>query len=290
MRRIIFIQFIIFLAVGPAHGWGNDGHVRINRAAAIAVPGPFGDYLALYAETLAVHAPDPDRWKKDDRQEGYRHYIDIDLYTEPPFSDLPLTEEQLIERFGQKNVNRWGIGPYYIAEYSKKLITQLQAGEWEASLIPLAALGHYVADMHMPLHVVANYNGQLTGNDGIHFRWEVPLIDDFIDTVVAYPVLEDWQLPFDDPLTQAFAIVRESYPLHFAIIHADSLARAAIPPEQRELLSGYDPLPDDSEYYDILYRETGELARQQLNRSATRVAAYWYYCWLQAGSPVPPAR
>ena len=35
-----------------------------------------------------------------------------------------------------------------------------------------AIIGHYVADAHVPLHAVLNYNGQLTGQTGIHNRWE----------------------------------------------------------------------------------------------------------------------
>jgi hypothetical protein len=39
-----------------------------------------------------------------------------------------------------------------------------------------ADIGHYVADMHQPLHLTRNYNGQLTGNYGIHARYEGQMI------------------------------------------------------------------------------------------------------------------
>ena len=35
----------------------------------------------------------------------------------------------------------------------------------------------------MPLHTVINYNGQLTGNDGIHKRWEHRLVDEYIKNI-----------------------------------------------------------------------------------------------------------
>ncbi len=288
MRRIVYIQFLLLAVVSLAHGWGNEAHIRINRAAVEIIPGQFGAYLDQFADTLSLHAPDPDSWKRNDPDEGYRHYIDIDLYSRPPFDNLPVELDQLVARFGEDNVKRWGIGPYRIAEYSQKIIDMFKTGQWEESLIPLAALGHYVADLHMPLHVVANYNGQLTGNDGIHFRWEVPLIDEYIDTVIAYDVLENNIAPFEDPLDEAFYIVRESYREHFTIIQADSIARESLSAQDQEILSGYDPLPEDTPYYDILFRESGQLAQQQVNRAATRVAAYWYFCWVAAGRPVPP--
>ena len=35
-----------------------------------------------------------------------------------------------------------------------------------------ADLGHYIADAYVPLHTTENYNGQLTGQKGIHAFWE----------------------------------------------------------------------------------------------------------------------
>ena len=36
----------------------------------------------------------------------------------------------------------------------------------------LADLGHYIGDAHVPLHTTSNYNGQFTGQIGIHALWE----------------------------------------------------------------------------------------------------------------------
>ena len=40
-----------------------------------------------------------------------------------------------------------------------------------------AILAHYVADGHVPLHAVVNYDGQLTGQQGLHSRWEAELFE-----------------------------------------------------------------------------------------------------------------
>ncbi|MFH1851199.1 MAG: S1/P1 nuclease [Candidatus Neomarinimicrobiota bacterium] len=289
MRRwIVFIQCIIFLATGNlARGWGNEGHVLINRAAAATiVPGDFGNFIQVFADSLALHAPDPDSWKKGDREEGYRHFIDIDLYSEYPFSDLPATQAELEQRYGREQVRKNGIAPYYIDQYCRRISDLLAAGQWQPALIPLAALGHYVADLHMPLHTVANYNGQLTGNDGIHFRWEIGLLEKYPPTVTAAGAVDS----IADPLQECFTIVRESYLVHGRILRADSLARQVLAPADREILKTYNPLPDDTEYYAVLERESGQLAREQLNLASQRVASFWYYCWIAAGRPQPPNR
>ena len=41
------------------------------------------------------------------------------------------------------------------------------------------ALRHYIQDAHQPLHATDNYDGQLTGNDGIHSRFERDLFERF---------------------------------------------------------------------------------------------------------------
>ena len=283
-RWILNTYIFIFLAVGNfAHGWGSEGHKLINGAAARSVDGDFGVFLAYFADTLAEHGPDPDAWKKADDNEGYRHYFDVDLYTDYPFANLPETEQQLVAEFGQKNVQERGICPYYIVEYSQKVIELLKDDQWTDVLIPLAALGHYVADLHMPLHVVENYNGQLTGNKGVHFQWEVSMVDKYIKNIPqvhSYPVI-------DDPLATCFKIVRESYTAHGIILRADSIARAEQPLKIQALLKGYEPLPASSNYLELLYQESGDCARNRMEEAAAMIAGFWYYCWDQAGRPTP---
>ena len=48
-----------------------------------------------------------------------------------------------------------------------------------------AVIGHYVADAHVPLHAVVNYNGQRTGQTGIHNRWEDELFMRFQKRLLA---------------------------------------------------------------------------------------------------------
>ena len=40
-----------------------------------------------------------------------------------------------------------------------------------------ADIGHYIGDAHVPLHTTENYNGQMTGQKGIHGLWESRLVE-----------------------------------------------------------------------------------------------------------------
>src|SRR5690606_9359940 len=44
-----------------------------------------------------------------------------------------------------------------------------------------ADIGHYIGDAHVPLHTTENYNGQKTGQEGIHAFWESRLVELFSD-------------------------------------------------------------------------------------------------------------
>jgi hypothetical protein len=40
-----------------------------------------------------------------------------------------------------------------------------------------AVMSHYIQDAHQPLHASVNYDGQMTGNNGIHARFETALFE-----------------------------------------------------------------------------------------------------------------
>ena len=50
-----------------------------------------------------------------------------------------------------------------------------------------ASLAHYVSDAHVPFHAVVNYDGQLTGQNGIHSRFESALFERYRDQLTIAP-------------------------------------------------------------------------------------------------------
>ena len=44
-----------------------------------------------------------------------------------------------------------------------------------------AWLAHYVSDAHVPFHAIVNYDGQLTGQHGIHTRFESFMFERYRD-------------------------------------------------------------------------------------------------------------
>ncbi len=284
-RTLRTIIIIITLALSSvAWGWGYDVHRRINQKAAEILEGAFGSYTQAYAKELALYAPVADFIKDVHKNEFHRHFIDADLYGEFPFSELDVSYEQLVENYGEENLKKWGIAPWSIDESARTLTKMFKQERWDEALYYMGHLGHYVADLHMPLHTCANYNGQMTGNDGVHFRWESRMVDELIPEFEPVGMIEE----INDPIGASLEITRESFKLYPRLLEADEIARKHLTSEQAKELNTYIKLHYEDRYLKILYAETEDVIHDRLGRAAVRVASFWFSCWQEAGSPTPP--
>ena len=283
MRRLaVHIIIVQILIIGnQLFGWGYDEHRRISRAAIEAVSGEFGDFLQNNVDALSYNAANPDFWKKVDPDEFPRHFIDADLYDEYPFDKMPRDLDQVYAQYGEENVNQWGIAPWVIKDYYFRIIDLFKNKKWNESIHAMSAMSHYIADLHMPLHTCANYNGQLTGNEGIHFRWEKSLVEEYVDEIIPNGSAEY----IDDPVEMSFTIVKESFSVYPELLKADTKARAPLTEVQADSLNTYKKLTFEDKYLAVLYDETSEILHERLNSAAQRIASYWYSCWIKAGSP-----
>ena len=110
-----------------------------------------------------------------------------------PFKDLPREYDEALKKHGIDKLKQNGLVPWRTHEIAGRLIRGFEAlrnnGPYAQSDIRFfsAIIGHYVADAHVPLHAVLNYNGQLTGQTGIHNRWEDELFIRYQKQLVIKP-------------------------------------------------------------------------------------------------------
>lgn len=266
------------------HGWGYEVHRRINKKAAEILTGDLGEFTKQHAQELALYAPVADFIKDVHRDEHPRHYLDADLYGEYPFRNLEVDYEQLLASFGKENIESWGSAPWSIGETADILVKMFKQQRWEEAVFYMGYLGHYVADIHMPLHACANYNGQNTGNEGVHFRWESRMVDELIPDFAAVGEIQK----INDMMIRALDITKDSFLMYPRLLEADHKARATLTPAQIKELNSYKILPFEEPYLRVLYAETEDIILDRLGQSAVLVASYWYTCWLKAGSPSLP--
>lgn len=98
---ILLLAFIVGTSMGPAEPlWGFYGHRLINRLAVYTVPAPLVKLYKKNIDYLAEHAVDPDKRRYATKHEGVRHYIDIDVWGDRPFEEVPRELYRAVVKYG----------------------------------------------------------------------------------------------------------------------------------------------------------------------------------------------
>ena len=108
---------------------------------------------------------------------------------------------------------RFGVLPWQLFWTYRKLVALMAPTDstpvaLDDVLRTAADLGHYLADVHVPLHTTGNYNGQRTNQIGIHALWETHNVEHLLasNTCDLAEVLPDY-----DPLWDPWVILQKSH-------------------------------------------------------------------------------
>jgi hypothetical protein len=265
--------FALWLVSCPAAlAWGPTGHRLVNRWAVDTLPPEMRAFFQNNRQFLEEHANDPDAAMEKDKHERELHYIYLDKYGIFPYLKLPHSFDRAVEQYGSGRIHRDGMLPWQVGKISLRLTDALKTQNWEEAKLQAALLGHYVADARDPLHTTQNYDGQLTGQNGLAARFEIRLVDKFTNFFMFVP-REAGKIA--DPTQHAFDVVLETNTWADHIILADLQAREGLP-----------DFNDD--YYDRFYSRVGSIVVRELSEAAEDAGSYWYTAWVNAGRPELP--
>ena len=172
MKHLILSIFLLLFHEQYANlnPWGFYAHKKINYLATFTLPYPLSKFFKKHIEEIQQFAVLPDERRYILDEEAQRHYIDLDHYDLKQISFKNWTDIQSF--YSVDSLNAHGIVVWYIPIAYRKLVNAFREKN-ESNIIKFAAeLGHYVADAHVPLHTTSNYDGQKTGQIGIHAFWE----------------------------------------------------------------------------------------------------------------------
>lgn len=279
MRR--FLALLLVVALAPqALAWGFPAHRLVNRRAIDTLPSSLRPLFARNAEYVSEHSVDPDLWRAAGvAGEDPNHYVDMDAFGPP--EAIPRTEEEHIRRNGP-DAPKKGRAPWRIAEVYAELVQAFRDRDALRILHRAAALGHYVGDVHVPLHSVLNYDGQLSGQRGIHARWESDLFERY-EAQLGPRVSPAPAAARHDPIDVGFEALFESLRDSESVLESD---RLFVGPND------FADTPEDDRYSDAYYtrmfaREEARLL-DRLQKSAERAGALWLGAWEDAGRPDVP--
>ncbi len=294
MRRIfrttLFLAAVMFAGLflvpkQEAQSWGFYGHKRINRMAVFTLPPEMFGFYKKHIEYITEHAVDPDKRRYGIPEEAPRHYIDIDHYGIRPFDSVPRFWKNAVAKYSEDTLQAYGIVPWWIDVMTYRLTEAFKAGDVDRILRLSAELGHYVGDAHVPLHTTENYNGQLTGQHGIHGFWEsrVPeLFGDRYDYFVgrAYYV--------ESPINTAWDIVMQSHLAVDSVLTLEAQLNARMPSDRKYAFEnrGNTTVKTYSEEYTAAYSKLlNGMVERRLRGSILLVGSLWYTAWVNAGQP-----
>lgn len=267
-------------------GWGFWAHPVISKEAVGLLPEPLKNFYSANVDYLSKHSSDPDIRRNEDKNEGYYHYIDIDKYGKYPNFDIPHSYDAAVKKYGADTVMKNGVVPWRVGWITDSLTAAMKSGNVAEVLHFSTDLSHYVADMHVPLHATENYDGQMTGNIGVHARWESGIPEHFGSTYNFTGI--DSASYIENPVEHAFGIIMHSYSLIGKVFGADSLARSEIPKDQLyrvEERGGRKTYIYSEDYYTKFNSALDGMVESQMRKAAKEVASYWYTAWVNAGKP-----
>ena len=262
--------------------WGFEAHKFIVDRMIELLPPELKPLFAARRAFIVERAIDPDLWRNVWEDEAPNHFLDIDheAFGPYPFLGLPRDYADAVQKFGRDFVHQQGLLPWRTSEFFGRLLREFESLKrtpppgYAADNIVLyaAVLAHYVSDGHVPLHAVVNYNGQLTGQDGVHSRWEGELFERNRSSLkIAPPPLTPVTVPRD----AMFDVLLASNRLAENVLSVDRTAA-----EGREFY--------DDAYFDAFAKGTLTTLERRLNDSISAVASFIVGAWETAGKPAIP--
>ena len=171
MKKYFLFILLLFISL-ESFSWGFFAHKKINYNAVFLLPPEMMTLYKQHIDFLSEHAVDPDKRRYAIPEEGPRHYIDIDYYGKYPFTELPRRWNEAVAKFSEDTLMKYGTAPWWIQTMLLRLTDAFKEKNQVKILKYSTEIGHYISDVHVPLHATLNHNGQYTDQKGIHGFWE----------------------------------------------------------------------------------------------------------------------
>jgi hypothetical protein len=263
VRLTAGLTAISFLLATQAVAFGTAAEQAVMLQAIETLPKQLKVFYKEHRLEMPTLSPEADPPEK-----GPDRRFAIDRLMPFPFTDLPRTEPEMLKRFGDpaKDVGRL---PWLVQAAYTRLVEAFKSGDKTRILEASDALASLVVDLHNPLLLTENQDGNKTGQHGLYTRFSQRLAEAMerkLSLNVGAAVF------LDDPNEYVFSVMNATYVWLDNVLYLEELARRG--------KGGY-----SEAYYDDLIRRAGPILKERLTRAADDVGSYWYTAWTAAGRP-----
>ncbi len=279
----------VFVCTGfyrpQAPKWGFFSHKRINRLAVFTLPPEMLGFYKKHIRHITELAVLPDARRYAVEGEAPRHFIDIDVYGDSALYKMPRRWSKAVEQYTEDTLLAYGTVPWHIIRVKDRLTAAFLSRDAKQIVKLSAELGHYIADANVPLHTTVNYNGQLTGQQGIHAFWETRLPELYSD---GYDFFVGRAEYLSNPQLVAWEAVTNAHLALDSVLHFERELTQKLGEDKKysyEDRNGQ-TVRVYSRMFSKAYHEAlnGQVQRR-MRASVKMVADFWYTCWVDAGQP-----
>lgn len=289
MKKKLIFGFCLFmlclLSSNLLFSWGFFAHKRINRMAVFTLPPEMLSFYKKHIDYITEHATDPDSRRNVVADEAPRHYIDCDHYGEHPFDSIPRFWKDAVKKYSEDSLKAYGIVPWHIDVMMRRLTDAFKQGNIDRILKVSSELGHYIGDSHVPLHTTENYNGQLTGQRGIHGFWESRIPEMKAEEYDYFVGRAEY---IESPIKKAWETVEVSFSEKDSVLLFEAELNKKFSGDKKYSFENrgatavkvYSP-----EYTNAYDKMLDGMVERRMRASIITVGSMWYTAWVNAGQP-----
>lgn len=284
MKKILAI-LLAMAVVNSTLGWGFLGHRTINNKAVFSLPPEMFAFYKKHIDYITQHAVDPDNRRYLFENEGCKHYLDCDHYEHnAPLDTLPHNWYKAVEMYTEDTLKAHGIVPWNCLAVLKQLTHAFELKDVTKILKLSADIGHYIADAHVPLHASSNYNGQQTGQEGIHALWESRIPQLFLDS---FDLLTGTVTYLEKPGDYIWNVISESFGLVDTVLYLEkTISLKHLNNKYAFEVNGNTTSKVYGRAFCFDYHKSMDnMVAIRMQQAVQSVAAFWYTAWVDAGQP-----
>ena len=284
-KKIALCLLLIYWMPVVTQAWGFFGHRRINRLAVMTLPKEMFSFYKHHIQYITESAINPDARRYAVEGEAPKHYIDIDVYGDSAVYKMPRRWKDAVAKYSEDTLKAYGIAPWNVVWMKYRLTEAFKKKDVRNILRLSAEIGHYIADSNVPLHTTENYNGQLTGQYGIHGFWESRLPEAYSDE---YNYFVGQASYVSNPLDRAWNAVTNAHLALDSVLTFERELTKKFGEDKKytyETRNGINIKTYSRDFSRAFHKALSGQVERQMRASILMIGDFWYTCWVDAGQP-----
>ena len=214
-----------------------------------------------------------------------KHYEDDQKISVDSLKIIFPTVGRIKSAFAKERLSENGILPYHLQQMENRLTNAFKIRDKKKVLQLSSEIGHYIGDAHVPLHTSQNYNGQLSGQHGIHGFWESRLPEllssEYDFWVGAAEYLSDSESTY-------WQIVTDSHALVDTLLYLEKNLRISFPTDHISCLEermGATVMTTCEEFARAYHESLDGQVESRMRAAILCTGSVWMTAWVKAGQP-----